>query len=116
MNYTRYSVEPLKEAATLALDALEECQYATTSKADKMVDVAMNALRAALAESEPIGERAELIKNLRSNGEGCECAAYSSNECGCDVVWGSDYTRQAANMLEADGKLCAQTMRMEDAR
>jgi hypothetical protein len=43
----------LKEAAALALNALEECQYATTSKADKMVDVAMKALRAALEEPEP---------------------------------------------------------------
>ena len=38
-----------------ALDALEECQYATTSLADKLAGDAINALRAAIAqpESEP---------------------------------------------------------------
>ena len=94
----------LKEAAALALDALEECQYATTSKADKMVDTAMNALRAALAEDtlqhhtdayqgmEKAGERAELIELLRVNA--AQTLSYQHfKQC-----------HQAADMLEADEK------------
>lgn len=100
----------LREAAQALLKAMVNTDF--TCRLGEETD----ALEAALAESEPTGERAELIKNLRSNGEGCECEAYSSNECGCDVTWGSDYTSQAADMLEADDKSCAQTMRMEDAR
>jgi hypothetical protein len=50
---------------------------------------------------EPTGERAELIARLRDYDE-------------------DDNNKQAmsdaADMLEADGKSCAQTMRMEDAR
>lgn len=42
----------------------------------------------------------ELVKALRSNGEGCKCFAHSSGECCCDAVWGEDYTSEAAVVLE----------------
>jgi hypothetical protein len=84
-----------KQVMQQALEALEECQYATTSKADKMVDVAMKALRAALAEPEPTGERAELIELLRVNA--AQTLSYQHfKQC-----------HQAADMLEADEKLQA---------
>ena len=41
----------------------------------------------------------ELADALEQNGAGCTCFAYSSSECSCDVVWGSDYTMEAATEL-----------------
>lgn len=49
--------------------------------------------------------RTELISLLRNDGSDCKCFASSRSECGCDAVWGSDYTEQSADMLEADGKM-----------
>jgi hypothetical protein len=161
----------LKEAAALALDALEECQYATTSKADKMVDVAMKALRAALAEPEPYDQQALELCHVCGwktvmPGESCLMCSHNARMLHEDAletaaepeptgeraelirqlrdVLGKsvhvDIANEAANMLEADagnddltiaymagfkagkdknkadGKTCAQTIRIGDAR
>jgi hypothetical protein len=80
------------EVMKQALETLEECQYATTSKADKMADTAMKALRAALAEPEPTGERAAFVSELRQIAEMLDMDGV---ECAYKIA-------QAANMLEAD--------------
>lgn len=42
----------------------------------------------------------ELLKALRSKGEGCKCFAYYSGECCCDAVCGENYTQEAADVIE----------------
>jgi hypothetical protein len=118
------------KAMQLALDALEKsvpnerlgdddyCEIGWKEHAD-----AAQALRDALAEDtlqqhtdayqemeqpRPTGERAKLINRLRLGA-----SISRDRRINEDFAAIAD---NAADMLEADGKLCAQTMRMEDAR
>jgi hypothetical protein len=83
---------------------LEKDYYGYTTHDERTMWLAWQASReVALSEApaEPTGERAELVARLRDYDE-------------------DDNNKQAmsdaADMLEADGKSCAQTMRMDDAR
>jgi hypothetical protein len=45
---------------------------------------------------------AELVTKLLAEGEGCKCYANSASECGCTyAIWGDNYRKEAAAMLES---------------
>lgn len=44
-------------------------------------------------------ESLRLADALTGNASGCICGAWSSNECGCSVVWPEDYIKEAAAEL-----------------
>jgi len=48
-----------------------------------------------------IEEAKEISKLLRSSGEGCNCNAWNSGECACDATWGENYTKDAADTIDA---------------
>lgn len=58
-------------------------------------------------------EALRLADALTGNASGCICGAWSSNECGCSVVWPEDYIKEAAAELR---RLVAENERLrEDA-
>jgi len=88
--------------------------------------VFINELRAALAESEPtikdslMGQREPTcVARIEVLGKSWRLD-YLSLPVGMHELYAHTYTYsaapQVADMLEADGKLCTQTMRIEDAR